>query len=234
LYYSGSKTSMGMLAIAAFLGFTYNRISLRYRPLLIPLGVILLCSIASYASIFVNDTAALALDPTAFTGRGQIWAALFKYAQNNMLLGAGFSSFWNIGGDSPIFSYAHGYTTTVTVGHNGYLDLLITLGLPGVLLVMVSTLLWPIIKVATADRVEFGKGALLCSILLFCAGHNVTESSLFERDSFVGLIAVFAAACAAFTLNGSQSGGRSKARGAGEDLMKKMRQRQQSSNQVAP
>jgi exopolysaccharide production protein ExoQ len=230
LYYSASKTSLGMLVLASGLGYFYNRIEKRFRRFIIPIGVIVMCGISAYTSVYMDALAHLYLQPTAFTGRGQIWSALYLYAQNHAMLGAGFSSFWNIGGYSPIFIYGKGYTTVVTVGHNGYLDLLVTVGWPGLLLIVWGVFFWPLLRVISVDRIEAGKGAMLCSLLLFCIGHNVTESSLFERDSFVGLFAIFVAAFIAYTLPGGRSLSRSgkrkrSANQAGQELMAQMQSR---------
>lgn len=230
LYYSASKTSIGMLILASVLGYFYNRIATRFRRFVIPVLVVIICIVAAYGSMYTDSVARLYLQPTAFTGRGQIWSALYLYAQTHALLGAGFSSFWNIGGDSPIFIYGTGYTTMVTVGHNGYLDLLVTVGWPGALLIVWAVLMWPLIRVVSMDRLDPAKGAMLCSMLLFCIGHNVTESSLFERDSFVGLFAVFAASFATYSISRSRSSSgkrrhSSSSASAGQNLMAQMKAR---------
>lgn len=228
LYQSMSKTSMGMVFVASFLGYTYNAIGRKWRQFLLPVGMLISCVVATYTSAYGDAINRLYLAPTAFTGRGQIWEALVLYAKDHALLGSGFESFWNIGDGSPIYIYGHGYVTTVTVGHNGYLDLLVTVGIPGVLLIVWGVLLWPLLKVISNERLEQGKGALLCALLLFCAGHNVTESSLFERDAFTGVFAVFAAAFAAFTLPRASRGRKkrsSSAAKAGRELMAELQAR---------
>lgn len=228
LYQSMSKTSMGMVVLAAFLGYSYNAIPRKWRQFLLPVGVLISCAVATYTSAYVDAISRLYLEPTAFTGRGQIWSTLMLYAKDHAMLGSGFESFWNIGDSSPIYIYGQGYVTTVTVGHNGYLDLLVTVGVPGVLLIVWGVLLWPLLKIISNERLEQGKGALLCALLLFCAGHNVTESSLFERDAFTGVFAVFVAAFAAYTLPKAGRGRKKRSRRAakaGQELMAELQAR---------
>lgn len=64
----------------------------------------------------------------SLTGRTDIWAAVFEAAQDRLILGAGFGSGWNAIADRLVA------LSDVTVGHahNGYLDLLVDLGLVGV------------------------------------------------------------------------------------------------------
>jgi O-antigen ligase len=162
--------------------------------------MLLICALATYSSAYVDGINRLYLEPTTFTGRGQIWTSLLMYWKDHPIFGSGFESFWNIGGSSPIFMYGHGYVTTITVGHNGYIDLLATVGLPGTLLIVWAVLLWPLLRIISSERVDNDKGALLCAMVLFCMGHNITESSLFERDAFIGVFAIFAAAFASYSL----------------------------------
>lgn len=224
LYNSMSKTSMGMVGLSAVIGFSYNSIDRKLRQFLLPIGLLVICALATYSSAYLDVINRLYMAPTSFTGRGKIWSALMLYAKDHPFLGAGFESFWNIGFSSPIFIYGHGYETTVTVGHNGYLDLLITVGIPGLLLIVWGTLLWPLLRVISNERIDAAKGTLLCALILFCAGHNVTESSLFERDAFTGVFAIFAAAFASYTLPKPGKGRRRRSRAAraGNDIMAEM------------
>jgi O-antigen ligase len=134
-------------------------------------------------------------DQTAFTGRTQIWPPLLAYAREHPIFGSGYGSFWNIGfGKGPIFQYSKGWVLHVIQGHNGYLDLLVSIGIPGLILVVLATIVVPIGRLLASQTVSRPAGALLLSMVLFCAGHNLTESSLFDRDAIVQTFLMFAVA----------------------------------------
>lgn len=227
VYRSVSKTSIGMTVLAATIGYGYNLLNRQLRLLLIPLAIIVICAVATFTSAYHDVATRAYMDPTSFTGRGQIWAMLIRYITDHPLLGAGFESFWGVGTSSPSFTYGKGFVTTITVGHNGYLDLLATVGIPGLLLIVAAAIVWPLIQVITNERISRGKGGLLCAMILFCMGHNVTESSLFERDALTGVFTIFVAAFAAYTLSGARKSRKSnkKSRQAGDDIMAQMRSR---------
>lgn len=215
LYEAQSKTSAGVCVIALVAGFVFQRYDARYRSVLVPLLTVAVIVVSVLTSAYSSALQTDYLDPHAFTGRGQIWQALFRYASDHLMLGAGYGSFWNIGPTSPIYTYATGFVTKITVGHNGYLDLLVTVGLPGVLLAVFAAILWPIARLLLTRGVDPARGALVLSIILFCMGHNVTESSLFDRDAFVGVFLMLANALSLRTVRR----GRRSSDVAGDHLM---------------
>ncbi len=133
----------------------------------------------------------------SLTGRVQIWPPLVAYALDNPLLGAGFGSFWNIGRESPIFAYSTTYwVTQLGNGHNGYLDLLVQIGFPGLILVVMALIVTPMLRLSLSPYASRNQGALLLALIIFCTGHNFTETSLMDRDAFVHLYLVMAGALA--------------------------------------
>lgn len=195
LYMAQSKTSAGMLGIALLCGWIFQRYDQRIRNFAIPV-IMLLTAVGwffySTYQTFVFDNL---LNPKFFTGRGFIWDAMLRYASENLLLGAGYGSFWDAGTDSPIYDYGQGFVKTAGSGHNGYLDLLVSVGLPGMVLVVFAAVVWPIWKLLSS-RITPQRGAMAVALLLFCMGHNVTESSLLERDTLIGVIMMIAVAIA--------------------------------------
>jgi len=232
LFKTHSKTSIGLVGVGCVLGLAYERISYSLRMVLIPAGLIT----ASVASMAIRglkgDTGGEGLSASAFTGRGSIWQMLFHYAQDHFWTGAGFGSFWNVGADSPVYKYGQGFSTLVSVGHNGYLDLLVTVGFPGLLLAIVAAFIWPLIRMLTSHNIRPAKGGLICALLVFCIGHNFTESSLLDRDALTGMVAILTLSFILYALpsRSSSSSSRSrkrkrKQREAGEDLLSTMKSR---------
>lgn len=198
LFKSQSKTSAGMLGLASLAGIIFTTLSYKARAYLLPILTLLGCALWFLTSFYSNLLQASFADPASFTGRGNIWAALLRYASDNLMFGAGFGSFWNIGGLSPIYKYGSGYVTQITIGHSGFLDQLVTVGLPGLLLMVLALMIWPLWKLLSNPSIPPERGALISSLTLFCIGHNITESSLFERDAIVATLLYFAAALAQY------------------------------------
>src|SRR5690606_37833284 len=100
---------------------------------------------------------------------------------------------------SPVFTYASNWVTRVTVGHSGYFDQLAAVGFPGLILMVFALIVWPLFRLLASTSISPQQGALISTIIIFSIGHNVTESSLFERDMNVSVLLYFGAAFAQVT-----------------------------------
>lgn len=192
LILSNSKTSIGLIAAALVLGFGVALFNRRFaavlrpsRPVRTGIVVALLAGLAALFHFGVQSDAMLEYisDPGNLTGRTSIWVPMVRYYFSNPMLGAGYGSFWNINAASPIKADQQGWLLVVSQGHNGFLDLMITIGLPGLILVLAATLIWPLGRLLLRPGIRFAACALIASIVIFCIGHNGTESSLFDRDT---------------------------------------------------
>lgn len=174
-----SRTSWILFAVC-LLFIIIRRISLRFfGPLLvniIVLNFILIATILAvvYFPVFEN----IVDDKKLFTGRGEIWNSLLIFIKQYPLTGSGFSSFWRVGFNSPIFTLTDGWPIKTGQGHNGYLDLAATIGLPGLLLTLTVFLILPLLyfmkMISCRDRdIEIAFTLFTFSIL-----HNLLESSL--------------------------------------------------------
>lgn len=193
LFKTHAKTSLGMIFLAIGTGWVFQAYNPKFRPLLLPalLGVLLV--VVGLAIAFWSDVEAVFSRPDAFTGRVHIWSTLIAYWKDHWLLGSGYGSFWNIGGNrTPIFHYVKetDWVALVAIGHNGYVDLLAQTGLPGLVLVILSTVIIPFANLAS-PRIPGSQRGLLASFLIFCVGHNLTETSVLDRDSIVGILMMF-------------------------------------------
>lgn len=192
LWFSASKTSLGLVFVATAISFGFARFKARLvghgalSPTarnVIVVGIALLLLPVIHFGVqsdwFLNYLA----DPSGLTGRTDIWAAMMRYYINNPVFSAGYGSFWNIGNASPMLTYGKGWVLDVTQGHNGYLDLLVTIGLPGLALVLMASFLFPAQRLFVTTRLTEATGALVAAVLVFCFMHNFTESTLFDRDT---------------------------------------------------
>lgn len=187
LYETHSKTSMGLLVLALGMGLLYRTYDPRLRGIVVPTLVIALAVVG--ALIVLNWDALMEplKDPRAFTGRSQIWPVVGAYARDHWLFGSGFGSFWQIGPASPVYLYVSpkSWVAHLGNGHNGYLDLFAQIGVPGLVLAVATTIVWPIGRILLSVTIDRRTGALLIASIVFCAAHNLTESSLLDRDAIV-------------------------------------------------
>ncbi len=188
-----SQTSINMLIVAIAAAAVYGFYSPSYRVLLVPVATIAIAVIVWAVDAHFDQIVAplSGSDPTVLTGRVVIWPVLLAFARDHLLLGAGFNSFWNIGPDGPVFRYNDDWVTEQMSGHNGYLDLLVTIGLPGLALAVVALVLLPTLRLLVSTRIPRQTAKMLFAAVIFCAGHNFTESSFLDRDMLVQVMLMF-------------------------------------------
>jgi O-antigen ligase len=194
LVMSQSKTSMGMLILSAAVGGIYYVFNPRLRMVLIPVVALAGVAMMMYSITAWDEMLGPFARHDGLTGRVQIWPYLISYATDHPYTGAGYGSFWNIGTEGPIYSYSRNWVSELSNGHNGYLDLLVQVGWPGLILAVLATMVIPMWKLLSNSEVSKARGGLLIALLIFCIGHNITETSLFERDVIVGVFLIFTVA----------------------------------------
>ena len=69
------------------------------------------------------------------TGRGQIWSLVLSYAMQRPLLGYGYSGFWS-GASPQSITINQAMGTEIMYSHNGYLEMFLVLGAPGLFLAL--------------------------------------------------------------------------------------------------
>ncbi|MEP9404009.1 O-antigen ligase family protein [Sphingomonas silueang] len=225
LYFTHSRTSQGILLLAVIGGWLVRRYDANYRGLALTLailvGVVLIQLVILYSGVLENALS----DPTALTGRAQIWPYLIDYAGRYPWTGSGFGSFWQIGPDAPIWDYTDGWIAEhAGHGHNGYLDLVVTIGLPGTLLAIAVLILWPITRLLTSFSIGRAQRSLLLAMLLFSAGHNMTETSLLDRMAIPNLF-LFLAIALIYHLSNAGEGAHRQLRERALRLLRRVRRR---------
>ena len=193
-----SKTSLALFPVALLAGLAY-RVSWRdglSRALFACAAVLLLLAVGA-AGIFFADTISHVLeDPTEFTGRAEIWQAYLAFVRDHPWLGAGFGTLSNTGGLSPMHNYVlNGWVEAIGDSHDGYLQLLVTLGGVGFVLAILALVIEPLARFWPLDYQQPGFKALLFALFVFFVLHNFMESDFLESDSGVwfSLLLVIAA-----------------------------------------
>lgn len=117
----------------------------------------------------------------SISGRGPIWAFIISEIEKRPVLGYGFSTYWIMGGSVvDIFASEFG-GFKINQAHNGYLEILLQLGIIGFFFFFVLTIvfLYRIIKI---------KNDLSIVILLSLLIINYTESILFQPKGISTII----------------------------------------------
>jgi hypothetical protein len=189
-----SKSSLGFLPIALVAGLVYRfawRRSLDRAIVCVGAGLVLAAGIG-FVLLDENAIAHILSDPAEFTGRAAIWSAELAYIRDHPLLGAGFGTFADTGGLSPLHNYVSGsWVEAVSHGHNGYLQLFVTIGGIGFALAMAGLIAAPLLHFWRLDGGPDAMRALLFAIFVFLVLHNFMESDFLEGDGVTWVAFLF-------------------------------------------
>lgn len=139
---------------------------------------------------------ALTNDQTALSVRTMIWRPMVQFYLDNPVLGSGYGAYWD--GSSQLGSNrmfgGNAWLGDVDQGHNGYLDLLVQTGFPGLALSLLAIVLWPLRRLAALHAHDPQRAALIIALIVFVMVENMAESSILADDSVGNLLLLFALA----------------------------------------
>ena len=192
LWFTQSKTSLG-LAVPALLVGGVTHVGF-HNPLLRRVACTLALVTTLLAALWWGDLAAVVArmldDPSAFTGRSQIWAVMSAFAADHPWLGSGYGSFWDIGDGGPMPRYASGWLALLYTAHSGYLDILVQTGTVGLVLTVLGVVVWPFVALLSRPLAPGVPRVLIASFLTFFVLHNILETSFFDRANPVWVVAL--------------------------------------------
>lgn len=176
-----SKTSM-LLLLVFFVVFIFCFLT-RYVPRIksiIPKvfsGMVALSLVFLY--VFSEDFLLILQDPRLFTGRMEIWWMVVNVIKDNPWFGVGLGVLYKAGESTVILNYAgDGWLSRIDHGHQGYLDVIASLGFIGFSVFLYSVVIRPFKNIL---KVGFNKNksvfSILCSLMLFVLIHNLLETS---------------------------------------------------------
>lgn len=150
---TGAKTAIGMVLPILGLAWIVTRTRSTALRMGLVVGGVALVNLFTVGSVVLPPVHAVLemvmRDPT-FTDRAGIWAFAAEKALERPLLGQGFGGFW--GTDAVALADTGTWTNTAPHSHNGYLDVLLTTGLPGLVLAILALLIAPLRDLARAER----------------------------------------------------------------------------------
>ena len=198
LFFTASKTPAGLLLPVVLLStvsvWFLRNADLTKRKIYLWTGAATALSIV--AAVYFSGILEILSDPMTFTGRAAIWSVLGELIADSPLLGYGYASVYGVGMATPLLNYASGWVLLVAYGHNGYLDLMVTVGSIGFLLVIITFIMMPMYKIAMANKIPPDILGILLSLMFFIVLHNFIESTIFDREQapWVTLLIISAAA----------------------------------------
>ena len=193
LYMSGSKTPMVIVLASMLLSKYMLRLRSLWGLLAVAGGVVVVINAATILTVTsdsMRDVMKVVLGDVSFTGRAEIWDILLNYTRDNPWIGAGFLSFWQIGFLSPAMQDARSWASSAVYGHQGYLDLVVTIGVPGLALTLLFLLLRPCSDILAIRARNNPLLEMFVTFWLFGLMHNGTESNLLGRADAVWLFII--------------------------------------------
>ena len=197
LLFTRSKTSIAMLPITLIVSVLLAHIRRPSVGIALALSVVVAFNILSLGSIYlesVRDLLDMVLTDTSFTGRTDIWQfALDRFAQRP-ITGYGFAAFWGTKEVVYGMSGSSIWANTAAHAHNAYLNLALTVGLPGSFLATLWLVVLPLVdfyrSAEAADAAPLKM--LFLRVCLFAAFGSCFESLLIDASA-LGLFLFMAA-----------------------------------------
>jgi O-antigen ligase len=200
LLMTGGKSATALLALTFMLSglvVAVKNLVLRGCLSLLPLLGLNLLTIGSvFSDRFSNIVKLLPLDAT-FTGRTDIWEFAISALGLHPWLGYGFAAFW---GTDSLLSLVQDdqieWAISAAHSHNGYLDNTLTLGIPGLVLIIAIFVIAPLRNFSVAEKSgnDGPLAKLFLRIWLFGIYLSSMESFLLDRSDpiwFTFLFGVF-------------------------------------------
>ena len=197
LVFTGGKTASALClviyALASIVCATKG-LWLKRAICFTPLLIVNLLTVGSvFSDGFANLTKQLPIDST-FTGRTDVWEFALGAFRERPILGYGYAAFWDKISNGQTVDGAE-WAVTAAHSHNSYLDLAVTIGLPGLMLVILIFVLAPLknFQAIQARNESSSLTRLFVTIWLFGLYFGTTESFLLDRQNptwFLFVIAV--------------------------------------------
>jgi O-antigen ligase len=200
LILTGGKSAMALCAFALVLSvviFAVKNLLLRAGLCFLPLLCLNLLTVGSVFSETLAELVKLLPLDTTFTGRTDIWEFAISSLGLHPFLGYGFAAFWGTDSiENLIQNDQIEWAATASHSHNGYLDSALTMGYPGLVLIIAIFVVAPLRNFSVATRVGNDQplAKLFLRIWLFGIYLSSLESFLLDRADpiwFTFLIGVF-------------------------------------------
>ena len=192
LLFTHSKTALAALPLVLVVSAIMARVRRPAMGVVLALAILVVFNIFSVGSIYFEPTRNLLdmfLTDSTFTGRTEVWQFAVDHMLERPITGYGFSAFWG----TPEVVYGMGGNTiwanTAGHAHNGYLDLALTIGIPGSALATLWLVVLPLIDFYRSPHEPLAAPLelLFLRVCLFAAYGSCFENLLMQG----GALAMF-------------------------------------------
>ncbi|MER0239518.1 O-antigen ligase [Fulvimarina sp. MAC8] len=187
-YKTGSKTTLALMPAVMLLVLSGRIFGGRILPVLLVFGAVTAVGMMTLGTVLsdtLNSILQLVLPGTTFTGRTDLWRFTLDLMGPQQWIGYGVDTFWS----TPIVMTAEApFELTwdprgIVNAHNGYLDIAITIGWPGLLMAMIVLFVLPLVDYVKCRETRENHLAadLFLMILTFMLMNSFLESFFFAR-----------------------------------------------------
>jgi len=199
LYFAEAKSATALLPLVLVLSWAVERArspALGALLLLAPLIIATLFTIGSLHFEAIREINEAVLSDPTFTGRNDIWQFALDHIGERPWLGHGFGAYW----ETPISYYqtaaVGSQATAASHAHNAFLDLAITIGIVGLLLAVLWTMVLPFLDFQRCKNAgaQPDLTRMFLRVWMFALYTCSFESVLFNRGDphwFTMLVAMF-------------------------------------------
>jgi O-antigen ligase len=133
-------------------------------------------------------------DATTLSLRNSIWRPMLQFYLDHPILGSGYGAYWDSSIKNISAFSTQRWLGSVDQGHNGYLDILVQTGLPGLIFGLCAVFTWPAIQMGTMLVHQASRAGVIFALIFFFLIENCTESSLLDGDVLGNVFFLFALA----------------------------------------
>jgi O-antigen ligase len=187
---TGSRTSQFafLVAIMCTVLLSFNNRYMRRGAIFMVLSIVLVGVLMLLTGVLpMESVLATMFGETTFTGRTVLWSFLMSQIHARPIQGVGFGSFWGVSAAGPANVSENDWFAATVQGHNGYLDITVTVGIVGLVLCLLF-LLSPFRTIIGANSRVSTRNQVFCAIWIFTLIHNVAESTILRGDSILWLL----------------------------------------------
>jgi O-antigen ligase len=195
--FSGGKSSTLICALTILLSLAIQRSRNKFVWLVViatPLISLNLLGLGSVAFPEIGSFVASLPVDASFTGRTDVWRFALAHVPDHLFFGHGFSAFWNTASlrfgveDSTIWA------GNASHAHNGYLDAVLAMGLPGLVVMLAAFVFAPARDLyrAVKRRADPALTLIVMQIWLFGIYLSALESFFFDRNNAIWITFLFA------------------------------------------
>jgi O-antigen ligase len=179
---------LGVIAVMRMAGLF--RMTVGALVLLISLPIV---AVAAYFLAYPQELFDLIGRDATLTDRTLIWNSAISYAmQEHPWMGAGFRAFWTIGhAQWVLYGIYFSFETRLGNGHNGFLDVWLELGVPGLALVILLLVSAAGATVRAATTLKDPALALFPAVVAFVIVYSTAERILLEHSEFLSILFMY-------------------------------------------